>query len=96
MSIQCKCTVIAAGPMIDEESTNLVINIMLKEKGTAHFGGKNLWFAAERTAQREMLATALASITSGIGVWVSLDNVNPSVSSGDSSGTVQSIYLTVS
>jgi hypothetical protein len=91
MAIQVICSVLKAGPIV--ESDILYIPIQLKEKTTNYFAGQNLWFNADPSAQREMLATALAAMTSGLRVYVTLDDINPNVNSGDSSGNIQSIYL---
>ena len=92
MPVQATCSVTGAGPMADFGGR---VIIFLKESpGTNYFQGKTLCFLAFDGFKREMLAVALAAMSTGRQVWVDMgDAINPNVPSGDESGTIRSLYL---
>lgn len=91
MRVQANCTVAAVGPM----SYNGSVTIALDESpDTNYFQGKRLFFVAADAMKREMLATALAAISTGRRVWVDLgDDMNPNVAPADIAGTIRSMYI---
>lgn len=69
------CSVNLVGPAADApETPNPVVYINLTDVGGAF---ANYWFWAANVAKREMLATALAAISTSFRVSASLDPPNP-------------------
>lgn len=86
------CKVVQAGPMAVESG---YVNVCLREVGTENvFNGRDLWFRADPKQNREVLAVALAAITSRLTVALRcVSEVDNTVKSGDASGYIETIYL---